>query len=582
MLLILIGVCKEFNIKPNQFINKEQFNNLCLFFDELNDPLDDYEEKIKSLNKESFNSIGDNTQSLTIIDKDNNLFDLYTSKSKTGIQMSKELKNEYFNFIRLVKSNDSQTPKILFYNEITKLYQIINADYSDHKKICKEIESILLTPKNAELYTELDNKIRKGILNRKLPGFPLAVNVKIIDKKNKSLKVTIKHKNLAPILEELLPSILMSSELYGFPKLVSNDSQTPAFFYFDLKHLSMNNKNIEDKYPTIKNWLNAYFNDIQISVLKRLITIPFIEDQETCIGLYIQDMNGNSGKSTFYNAFAEYLSKTSPGCHTAMNMGSMIDKHKYQAFVGKIICFEQDVKNPNLVNTDVYHKITTGDNVLIDPKGKTPYTAKVKVRPFMSGNISLEVDTTASHMHRRLAILTTTPNPSKLYTDKYAKKDVDNNVIKISNNISWKEPTLFVKKFNEEFKYFIASCFQEWDKPLDGMIYNYKVDKLELPIELQENLINNSMTDDDEEINNLIHEYFIVDECGFIIKSDATNTIINNYNFENITNKLRKTISEKIMKIFRINKVKNKFINNKKQRVFEGIRFKTKSEMGVI
>lgn len=245
---------------------------------------------------------------------------------------------------------------------------------------------------------------------------------------------------------DILPKV--SFTISPFPEVLSNDPNVAGFsniYFNDL--LSMKIGRID----TITEWLNSRFRPDQIDIIEKVIARSLIAHAPDIHGLYIYDPDGENGKSTLLNALAAAYKKLNIKCCN-MTLSGIDDKHSYVQYFGASVAFNADVKSPNFIMTDLYHHVTGGDMVTIDPKGGTPFEANVKVTAILAGNIPIQFETDKNHMARRIFFV-----PMHKPSDDYMAR----NTIMIDGKRVWKNQGEFSKIIKDEAFDWMVNCFKK-------------------------------------------------------------------------------------------------------------------------
>ena len=287
---------------------------------------------------------------------------------------------------------------------------------------------------------------------------------------------------------DILPKV--SFTISEFPEVLSNDPNVPGFsniYFNDLLQMKIG------RIDTITEWLNSRFRPDQIDIIEKIIARSLIAHAPDIHGLYIYDANGENGKSTLLNALQYGYQKLNIKCCN-MTLSGIDDKHSYVQYFGASVAFNADVKQPNFIQTDLYHHVTGGDAVTIDPKGGTPFLANVKVTPILAGNISIQFDIDKNHMSRRIFFIVM-HDPDAAYLNKHT--------VMINGRRCWKNQHSFAQAIKDEITDWMVYCFKKH--------YSY-------------NLQQNSIVESDairEETNSICGENAMIEE-NIILKALGT------------------------------------------------------------
>lgn len=367
---------------------------------------------------------------------------------------------------------------------------------------------------------------------------------------------------------DILPNVEFKTS--PFPEVLSNDRNVPGFsnVYFD-DLLSMKIGPID----TITEWLNSRFRPDQIDIIEKVIARSLIAHAPDLHGLYIYDPDGENGKSTLLNALASAYKKLNIKCCN-MTLSGIDDKHSYVQYFGASVAFNADVKSPNFIMTDLYHHVTGGDMVTIDPKGGTPFEANVKVTAILAGNIPIQFETDKNHMARRIFFV-----PMHKPDDDYMAK----NTIMIDGKRVWKNQGEFSKIIKEEAFDWMVNCFKKhyaynlaensivqsqamWDDTIEYCGENANIEK-NLIIRALENHV---------EITTNMNDYLILDELYTLIMNKTIPMSIINISNDLHKNKIKDAIIKEIMFIDHSHDIKDiytrKTIKGHKRKIIRGIK----------
>lgn len=337
-------------------------------------------------------------------------------------------------------------------------------------------------------------------------------------------------------INDILPRVAF--KISQFPEVLSNDRNVPGFsnIYFD----DLLNMQIGD-ISRITEWLNSRFRPDQIDIIEKVIARSLIAHAPDIHGLYIYDPNGENGKSTLLNALATAYKKLNIKCCN-MTLSGIEDKHSYVQYFGASVAFNADVKSQNFIMTDLYHHVTGGDLVTIDPKGGTPFEANVKVTAILAGNIPIQFDTSKHHMQRRIFFI-----PMHAPDDDYIAR----NTVFIDGKREWKDQGEFAKIINEQAYHWMVRCFQK------HYAYNLQQNSIVQSKEMDDDTIEycgENVKVENNMIINALQDYIEVtlDKHDYIIPEDLYTMIMN------------KSISIPLLNISNTvhqNKVKNAILN---------------------
>lgn len=359
-----------------------------------------------------------------------------------------------------------------------------------------------------------------------------------------------------------------------FPRALSNNPNKPAFSVIDLNYLSTYKPGDTS---VVDEWMTSRLRNDQIDIIKKILARTLIADAPDLHGLYIRDESGERGKSTFINALDKAYTKL--GLKTCnMTLAGQTDKHSYVQYLGASIAFNADVKSPNFIQTDLYHHVTAGDIVTIDPKGGMPFKAYIKVTPILAGNEPIQYDSDKHHMDRRIAYI-----EMQQVDEEYKKR----HTVMINGIRCWKNQKTFAEQFTAQMYDWLIKAYQE------NINYNLAENSIVLSKEINEDT-EGLCIEAKETINSLIIDslsaYFEftgnqADELKSteITKLFANNTIrINNFNISNNFDmcKLKNAIQKHLENLHAITftTYKRKKINNHRDFYFIGLKKIDKTE----
>lgn len=374
--------------------------------------------------------------------------------------------------------------------------------------------------------------------------------------------------DIKKFISDILPNV--SFKKSPFPEVLSNDPNVAGFsnIYFD-DLLSMKIGRID----TITEWLNSRFRPDQIDIIEKVIARSVIAHAPDLHGLYIYDPDGENGKSTLLNALAAAYKKLNIKCCN-MTLSGIDDKHSYVQYFGASVAFNADVKSPNFIMTDLYHHVTGGDMVTIDPKGGMPFEANVKVTAILAGNIPIQFETDKNHMARRIFFI-----PMHKPSDEYIAK----NTIMIDGKRVWKDQATFSKTIEEQAYDWMVNCFKKhytynllensivqsdamWEDTVDMCGENYSI---------EENLILRAL-ENHVAITTDMNDYIILEDLYALIMNGTISVPQIKLSSPTDRKKVKSAILNEILKLDSIHDVKDictrKLIKNKKRKIIRGIK----------
>lgn len=377
---------------------------------------------------------------------------------------------------------------------------------------------------------------------------------------------------IRPDVDKFINDILqrVAFKISPFPEVLSNDRNVPGFsnIYFD----DLLNMQIGD-ISKITEWLNSRFRPDQIDIIEKVIARSLVAHAPDIHGLYFYDPDGENGKSTLLNALASAYKKLNIKCCN-MTLSGIEDKHSYVQYFGASVAFNADVKSQNFIMTDLYHHVTGGDLVTIDPKGGMPFEANIKVTAILAGNIPIQFDTSKHHMQRRIFFI-----PMNKPDDDYIAR----NTVFIDGKREWKDQGEFAKIINEQAYHWMVRCFQKhyaYNLQQNSIVQSKQMDDDTIEYcgenaNIEKNLIINALQKH-VQVTADSNDYLIIDELYTLIMNKTINitglNITNTLHQAKVKNALIKEVmlydrNHDIKKI-----VKRKLIRGEKRKIILGVK----------
>ena len=382
-------------------------------------------------------------------------------------------------------------------------------------------------------------------------------------------KPLLNRPDVEKFINDILPRVNFTHSL--FPEVLSNDRNVPGFsnIYFD----DLLNMQIGD-IDTITEWLNSRFRPDQLDVIEKVIARSLIAHAPDIHGLYFYDPDGENGKSTLLNALASAYKKLNIKCCN-MTLSGIEDKHSYVQYFGASVAFNADVKSPNFIMTDLYHHVTGGDLVTIDPKGGMPFEANVKVTAILAGNIPIQFDTSKHHMQRRIFFI-----PMHKPSDDYMAK----NTIMIDGKREWKDQGEFAKTINTQAYDWMVHCFQKhyaYNLAQNAIVQSKKMDDETKDIcgenvSIEENLIIRAL-DKYIRFTGNINDYIVLEDLYALIMNGTIQMpqikITNDINKAKVKNAIINVVQEYDAIHSKDELISRKLIKGRKHKIIKGVVF---------
>ena len=142
----------------------------------------------------------------------------------------------------------------------------------------------------------------------------------------------------------------------------------------------------------IVNWSHC-FGRLSLKLLT--LTIPEIS-------LLSSTGDGNNGKGTFQRFLINLIGESNI---SALKPAQFAEKHNLETLVGKVCNIGDEAPNEYLKNPSDLMSITSGDTVLVNPKGRPAFEATFKLFNIFSGNYIPNGGNKTKGWYRRIMIV---------------------------------------------------------------------------------------------------------------------------------------------------------------------------------
>lgn len=154
---------------------------------------------------------------------------------------------------------------------------------------------------------------------------------------------------------------------------------------------------------TFDDWLNSIAcNDSELVTLFWQIILEAINPNHTRNKFAIFYGDGNNGKGTFQRFLINLIGETNI---SALKPAQFGEKHNLETLVGKVCNIGDEAPNEYLKNPSDLMSITSGDTVLVNPKGRPAFEATFKLFNIFSGNYIPNGGNKTKGWYRRIMIV---------------------------------------------------------------------------------------------------------------------------------------------------------------------------------
>lgn len=154
---------------------------------------------------------------------------------------------------------------------------------------------------------------------------------------------------------------------------------------------------------TFDDWLNSIAcNDSELVTLFWQIILEAINPNHTRNKFAIFYGDGNNGKGTFQRFLINLIGESNV---SALKPVQFAEKHNLETLVGKVCNIGDEAPNEYLKNPSDLMSITSGDTVLVNPKGRPAFEATFKLFNIFSGNYIPNGGNKTKGWYRRIMIV---------------------------------------------------------------------------------------------------------------------------------------------------------------------------------
>lgn len=154
---------------------------------------------------------------------------------------------------------------------------------------------------------------------------------------------------------------------------------------------------------TFEDWLDSIAcGDRELVTLFWQIILEAINPNYTRNKFAVLYGEGNNGKGTFQRLLINLIGESNV---SALKPAQFSEKHNLETLVGKVCNIGDEAPNEYLKNPSDLMSITSGDTVLVNPKGRTAFEATFKLFNIFSGNYTPNSGNKTKGWYRRLMIV---------------------------------------------------------------------------------------------------------------------------------------------------------------------------------
>ena len=279
--------------------------------------------------------------------------------------VAKEL-SKIVTFTFITKSNTADNSLLYLYNLDEGIY---TASADEFNVLCKTFDS-RIKPND---WKQIKMMVRTMTnISRPLESADLVpVQNGILDLKNKQLR-------------PFDPKYIITSKIataYNPPKFTPKDREGKTF----------------------DDWLSSIAcGDSELITLFWQIILEAINPNYTRNKFAIFYGDGNNGKGTFQRLLINLIGESNV---SALKPAQFSDKHNLETLVGKVCNIGDEAPNEYLKNPSDLMSITSGDTVLVNPKGRPAFEATFKLFNIFSGNYIPNGGNKTNGWYRRIMIV---------------------------------------------------------------------------------------------------------------------------------------------------------------------------------
>lgn len=219
--------------------------------------------------------------------------------------------------------------------------------------------------------------------------------IKLMVRTMTKIKKPLESADLIPVQNGIID--LKTKELLPFsPKYVITSKISTAYH-------APTTVPIDREGNTFDDWLNSIAcNDSELVTLFWQIILEAINPNHTRNKFAIFYGDGNNGKGTFQRFLINLIGESNI---SVLKPAQFAEKHNLETLVGKVCNIGDEAPNEYLKNPSDLMSITSGDTVLVNPKGRPAFEATFKLFNIFSGNYIPNGGNKTKGWYRRIMIV---------------------------------------------------------------------------------------------------------------------------------------------------------------------------------
>jgi len=178
-----------------------------------------------------------------------------------------------------------------------------------------------------------------------------------------------------------------------------------------------------DEESFLTKWLKNRLTPGEIKILQAWVFAVYDSKNRGRQILWIYDPEGNSGKSTFFNAVFRDLMNNQLVYAVDKADTSFGGRFDASAYYDKRLMLVPDCKNRKVVKYGTIHQLTGGDQMKVEFKGARSFSFRPALKILIGSNEPPEIDLSARHEKTRIIVLNWKLNEKALHEIVYHDKN---------------------------------------------------------------------------------------------------------------------------------------------------------------